>query len=116
MSCRPENLTLLASFCCEFLVHGVDVEGKRAGIESDLVQLLGNWAVATTAKLQEMSTTGEPFGITYAGGVRSLADLDLVDELGQGQVDVTVGSALDIFGGDLSYKEVVQWHHAHCRR
>ena len=90
-----ESLTRLSDHCDEFLVHGVDVEGKMEGIEAELVRLLGNHS---------------PIPITYAGGVRSLADLDLVKELGQGRVDITVGSALDIFGGNVPYQSVVEWH------
>jgi len=91
----PATLAQLSNYCDEFLVHGVDVEGRMAGIEADLVQLLGKHS---------------PIPITYAGGVRSLSDLDLVKELGQGRVDITVGSALDIFGGNIPYKSVVEWH------
>jgi phosphoribosylformimino-5-aminoimidazole carboxamide ribotide isomerase len=91
----PETLFMLSDFCDEFLVHGVDVEGKMAGVQTELVQLLGKHS---------------PIPVTYAGGVRSLADLDLVKDLGSGRVDVTVGSALDIFGGDLPYRKVVEWH------
>ena len=91
----PENLQTLAQYCSEFLVHGVDVEGMQCGILEDLVSLLGEHS---------------PVPVTYAGGVRSLEDLDLVDRLGKGKVDVTVGSALDIFGGSLAYDKVVEWH------
>lgn len=91
------NLITLASYCVEFLVHAVDVEGKQAGIEGDLVTLLGRIS---------------PLPVTYAGGVRSIEDLDLVRFLGDGKVDCTVGSALDIFGGALAYKDVVAWHYA----
>lgn len=90
----PEGLRALAEHCAEFLVHGVDVEGKRCGIEEALVEMLGQ---------------SSPIPTTYAGGVRSLEDLELVRRLGQGRVDCTVGSALDMFGGDLSYDEVVAW-------
>jgi phosphoribosylformimino-5-aminoimidazole carboxamide ribotide isomerase len=90
------TLTQLAAYCDEFLVHGVDVEGLQCGILEDLVQLLG---------------AHSPIPVCYAGGVRSLADLDLVDRLGGGRVDCTVGSALDIFGGALPYADVVAWHH-----
>ena len=93
----PETLAQLSDHCDEFLVHGVDVEGRMAGIEADLVRLLGEHS---------------PIPVTYAGGVRSLSDLDLVKELGRGRVDVTVGSALDIFGGDIPYQSVVDWHRA----
>ena len=91
----PEVLAQLSDHCDEFLVHGVDVEGRMEGIEADLVRLLGKHS---------------PIPTTYAGGVRSLGDLDLVKELGQGQVDITVGSALDIFGGGVAYQNVVEWH------
>jgi len=91
----PATLEKLAKYCSEFLVHAVDVEGKQSGILPDLVEFLG---------------LHSPIPVTYAGGVRSLDDLDLVDRLGRGKVDVTVGSALDIFGGPLPYKDVVRWH------
>ena len=91
----PENLRELAAYCDEFLVHGVDVEGKQCGILEDLVTLLG-----------EHST----IPVTYAGGVRSIEDLELVKKLGNDKVDATVGSALDCFGGNLKYEDVVQWH------
>lgn len=93
----PESLASLSEHCAEFLVHGVDVEGKRCGIEEDLVRLLGR-------------SCGIP--VCYAGGVRGLADLELVRELGGGRVDCTIGSALDIFGGDVSYEEVLAWSRA----
>jgi phosphoribosylformimino-5-aminoimidazole carboxamide ribotide isomerase len=90
-----ENLTKLAEYCDEFLVHGVDVEGKQCGILEDLVTLLGKHS---------------PIPVTYAGGVRSLEDLELVKKLGNDRVDATVGSALDCFGGKLKYDDVVAWH------
>mmetsp|Transcript_3157 Transcript_3157/g.4872 ORF Transcript_3157/g.4872 Transcript_3157/m.4872 type:complete len:263 (+) Transcript_3157:81-869(+) len=92
---NKKNIEKLSEFCDEFLVHGVEVEGKKCGILEDLVQLLG-----------EIS----PIPVTYAGGVRGIDDLNLVKELGKGRVDITVGSALDIFGGDLPYSEVVKWN------
>lgn len=88
------TLARLGRSCAEFLVHGVDVEGKRAGIEEPLVEMLGRWS---------------PVPMTYAGGARTLADLDRVNVLGQGRVDLTIGSALDIFGGDVAYRDVVAW-------
>lgn len=91
---NPETLAWLADYCAEFLVHGVDVEGKRAGIEAELVELLGDHS---------------PLPVTYAGGAKSLADLDRVNELGRGRVDLTIGSALDIFGGEVPYQAVVAW-------
>jgi phosphoribosylformimino-5-aminoimidazole carboxamide ribotide isomerase len=93
----PRTLRTLGERCAEFLVHAVDVEGKQSGIQEDLVELLGRHS---------------PVPVTYAGGVRNLSDLDRVEELGGGRVDVTVGSALDIFGGPLPYRDVVEWHRA----
>merc|ERR1711871_464099 len=92
-----ENLQRLSEYCDEFLVHGVDVEGKRCGIDENLVRLLG-----------EIS----PLPVTYAGGVRSLKDVELIEAAGRGRVDYTVGSALDIFGGDLAYSSILDWHKA----
>lgn len=91
----PENLRSLAEYCDEFLVHGVDVEGKQCGILEDLVILLGEHS---------------PIPVTYAGGIRSIEDIELVKKLGNGKVDFTVGSALDCFGGSLKYDDVVAWH------
>ena len=91
-----ERATLehVGQHCDEFLVHAVDVEGKQRGIDKQLVGLL--------AKVS-------PLPVTYAGGIRSLADLKDVYKTGKGKVDVTVGSALDIFGGTLKYADVVAW-------
>jgi phosphoribosylformimino-5-aminoimidazole carboxamide ribotide isomerase len=79
-----ENLELLSAWCAEFLVHAVDVEGLCRGIDGELAARLGEWS---------------PIPTTYAGGARSLADLEEVTRLGQGNVDLTIGSALDLFGG-----------------
>jgi phosphoribosylformimino-5-aminoimidazole carboxamide ribotide isomerase len=92
------TLDTLGAYCDEFLIHAAHVEGQRTGIDADLVSLLGNHC---------------PIPVTYAGGIRSLDDLDLVERLGKGRVDATVGSALDIFGGDLPYADVVAWHKRH---
>ena len=89
------NLSTLSDYCDEFLVHGVDVEGKQSGIEDDLVALLGQYSTIP---------------VTYAGGVRTLDDLKRIDTLGNGKIDCTVGSALDIFGGNLLYNDVVAFH------
>ena len=88
----PELLTELAGSCSEFLLHAVDVEGKASGIEQELVRMLGSW---------------EGIPVTYAGGVGSMGDLELLKELGRGRVDVTIGSALDLFGGCIPYQNVV---------
>jgi len=91
----PAVLEDLAACCDEFLIHAADVEGKCAGIEEELVARLADWS---------------PLPTTYAGGVRDLADLARIRDLGRGRLDVTVGSALDIFGGaTLSYAEAVRF-------
>lgn len=87
-----KTLELFSGFCDEFLVHAVDVEGKAEGIEENVVKLLGNWGKKK---------------ITYAGGIHSFYDLDRLKELGRGRVDVTIGSALDIFGGSMNFDEVL---------
>lgn len=94
-----DTLSRLAEQCDEFLVHGVDVEGKRAGILAELVQLLGE---------------SSPVPVTYAGGAGAITDLDRVQALGKGRVDLTIGSALDIFGGDIPYRDVVAWRRANA--
>jgi len=96
-----ETLAELANYCNEFLIHAADVEGKCSGVDTNLVKLLGEITSIPT---------------TYAGGVRDLADLELIREAGNGKLDVTIGSALDIFGGDLiRYDEVVEYHRK-CNR
>lgn len=89
-----ENLDMLSEYCSEYLIHAVDVEGKARGIEKDLVRMLGSW---------------NKLPMTYAGGVGSFRDLEDLKSLGQNHLDVTVGSALDIFGGNMSYDEVVRF-------
>ncbi|HOX58456.1 MAG TPA: phosphoribosylformimino-5-aminoimidazole carboxamide ribotide isomerase [Candidatus Paceibacterota bacterium] len=91
-----ENLATLASSCAEFLIHAVDVEGQCRGIDRELVSRLGGWS---------------PIPTTYAGGASSLADLQAVTELGQGRIDLTIGSALDIFGGSgVRYEDAVAFN------
>jgi len=91
-----ETLRRLAGSCAEFLVHAVDVEGLCRGIDRELVEKLGQW-------------TSIP--VTYAGGANSLADLEEVTRLGRGKVDLTIGSALDIFGGTgVKYDDVVKFN------
>jgi len=91
------TLDRLAPFCDEFLIHAADVEGLCGGIDSELVELLGNWG-----KLP----------VTYAGGAATMADVLLVEQAGRGKVDVTVGSALDLFGGKgVAYRDLVTWNH-----
>lgn len=96
MAITPQVLDQLAASCAEFLIHAADVEGLCGGIDGDLVRHLGAWA-------------GRP--MTYAGGVATMEDLRRVDALSGGRIDVTVGSALDIFGGKgVRYAELVEWN------
>lgn len=88
-----EVLDELSSYCDEFLIHAVDVEGKSSGIETEIAALLGGW-------------DGIP--VTYAGGVGSFEDLCVLKKLGRDKVDVTIGSALDLFGGEMSFDEVLR--------
>jgi phosphoribosylformimino-5-aminoimidazole carboxamide ribotide isomerase len=88
------SLAKLSDCCCEFLVHGVDVEGKQQGMDEELIQLLA---------------AHSPIPCVYAGGVRSFADLEKLNAAGGGKIDVTVGSALDLFGGSLPYADVVEY-------
>ena len=81
---NAQVLDELASWCDEFLVHAVDVEGKASGIEKPVASLLGNWG---------------KIPMTYAGGVGSMEDVEELNKLGRGNLDVTIGSALDLFGG-----------------
>lgn len=86
-------LDRLADYCDEFLIHAVDVEGKANGIERDLISMLGTWGKRP---------------MTYAGGVHSYEDLHLIKQLGQNHLNVTVGSALDLFGGPMKWETVLE--------
>jgi phosphoribosylformimino-5-aminoimidazole carboxamide ribotide isomerase len=102
LTISPETLKRLAEFCAEFLVHAVDVEGLCRGIDHELVEKLGEWS---------------PIPTTYAGGANSLADLEEVTCAGKGKIDLTIGSALDIFGGSgVGYEEVVAFNRKLDRR
>ena len=91
-----QTLKKLAGWCAEFLVHAVDVEGLCRGIDKNLVSVLGE---------------GSPIPTTYAGGAHSLTDLEEVTRRGQGRIDLTIGSALDIFGGtSVRYEDVVAFN------
>jgi len=94
------SIASLEEYCSEFLVHAADVEGRMEGIEEELVESLAQWCRIPA---------------TYAGGAASLEDLDRVKRLGRGRIDLTIGSALDIFGGSLPYREVLRWHRAEQR-
>jgi len=85
----------MSGFCDEFLIHATDFEGKKEGIDEELVSLLADLS---------------PIQATYAGGVRSIDDLEKIKMAGRGKIDVTIGSALDLFGGSLEYKKIVEWH------
>ena len=84
----------LSDFCDEFLIHAVDVEGKAEGIEKELAAMLGQWG---------------KMPMTYAGGVHSYEDLNLLRELGKNHLNVTIGSALDLFGGNLQWERVLEF-------
>ena len=93
---NAETLKRFSDYCAEFLIHAVDVEGLCLGIDRELVAKLGRWS---------------PIPMTYAGGANSLADLAAVTQLGQGKVDLTIGSALDIFGGSgVKYYDCVKFN------
>lgn len=92
---NADNLALLAESCSEFLIHATGVEGKQQGVDAELVALLGEIA---------------PLPTTYAGGVCSIADIEIIRRLGQGKLDFTVGAALDIFGGTgLRYEDMLAY-------
>jgi len=88
---NTDTLDQLAGYCDEFLIHGVDVEGKRSGVERELVKLLGEW---------------QQIPVTYAGGIGSMTDLEEFRADSGGKLDFTIGSALDLFGGSIPYEVV----------
>lgn len=90
----PEILDELSEYCDEFLIHAADVEGKCQGIEEDLVQILGAWG---------------KIPMTYAGGISDYQDIENIKELGQGKLNITIGSALDLFGGPMNYETVLSY-------
>ncbi len=95
---NAETLESLSRYCSEFLVHGVDVEGKCKGVDLSLVELLAK---------------ASPIVTTYAGGARSIHDAYMVKERGKGRIDLTIGSALDIFGGTgVRFDEILQFNKA----
>jgi phosphoribosylformimino-5-aminoimidazole carboxamide ribotide isomerase len=92
----PHHLDRLAQYASEFLIHAADVEGLCQGIDAELVERMGAWA---------------KIPMTYAGGVASMADLERIRDASGGSVDVTVGSALDLFGGQgVRYADLLQWN------
>ena len=88
------NIRELSKYCDELLIHAVDVEGKASGIEKNVAKLLGEYCEIPA---------------TYAGGVHSFEDLAALKTLGKGKVDVTIGSALDLFGGNMKFEEVLDY-------
>ncbi len=91
-----KTLGKFSGFCAEFLIHAVDVEGLCKGIDRELVEKLGEWT---------------PLPTTYAGGANSISNLETVTKSGQGKVDLTIGSALDIFGGSgVKYADAVEFN------
>lgn len=87
-------LDMFAEYCSEFLIHAVDVEGKASGVEKKLAEMLGDW---------------EGIPVTYAGGIGSYSDLDVLKQASRGKLDFTVGSALDIFGGSLDFEKICSY-------
>jgi len=93
---NTQTLGELSEKCAEFLIHAADFEGKREGMDTDLVTFLGAYSAIP---------------VTYAGGANSIGDLQRVQDFSQGRVDLTIGSALDIFGGDqVSFEACVDWN------
>ena len=93
---NQDTLQKFSAYCAEFLVHAVDVEGLCRGIDRELVEKLGDWS---------------PIPVTYAGGANSISDLAEVTRLGNRKVDLTIGSALDIFGGHgVRYADAVEFN------
>lgn len=93
---NAESIRFIEKYCDELLIHAVDVEGKKGGMQEELVRDLAEWTTIPT---------------TYAGGVRSMEDLKKFETITNRQLHVTIGSALSLFGGDLAYEEVV----AYCK-
>lgn len=89
-----ETLHMLRGYCDEFLIHAVDVEGKQGGVEKELLSFLG----------QHMDCP-----ITYAGGIHDQEDLFFIESCGAGKLDFTIGSALDLFGGPLAYRDMLKY-------
>lgn len=90
---NKSNIARLEEYCDELLVHAADVEGLKQGIDERLVSVLAECC---------------SISVTYAGGVKDLSDVTKVFENGRGGIDLTIGSALDIFGGSISYSELIK--------
>ena len=88
---NSQTLEMFSKYCDEFLIHAVDTEGKAKGIEPQIAKIMGEYCTIPS---------------TYAGGISSFEDLDNLKELGRGKIDFTIGSALDIFGGNMNFEKV----------
>ncbi len=96
MDIFTESIKQLEPYCCEFLIHAADNEGLQKGIDEELVSRLAEWC---------------SIPVTYAGGGRNLDDLERVKKLSGGKVDLTIGSALDCFGGSgVKFDDCVEWN------
>ncbi|KAL2413674.1 1-(5-phosphoribosyl)-5-[(5-phosphoribosylamino)methylideneamino] imidazole-4-carboxamide isomerase [Exophiala dermatitidis] len=96
MEINKESIAQLEPYCSEFLIHAADNEGLQQGIDTELVTKLAEWC---------------SIPVTYAGGARTVEDLDLVKKCSSGKVDLTIGSALDIFGGTgAKFEDCVRWN------
>jgi phosphoribosylformimino-5-aminoimidazole carboxamide ribotide isomerase len=91
---NPESLKIISEYCFEFLIHAAGAEGKQQGMDLELIKFLSEHS---------------PIPVTYAGGANSIKDLETCNTLSKGKVDLTIGSALDIFGGNVPYKECKKW-------
>lgn len=91
---NSQTLEMFSEYCDEFLIHAVDTEGKAKGIEPQIAKIMGEYCTIQS---------------TYAGGISSFEDLDNLKELGKGKIDFTIGSALDIFGGNMNFEKVAAY-------
>lgn len=92
-----ELMERLSGYCDEFLIHATDVEGKKNGVDESLLEILSKW---------------NKLPITYAGGIKGIEDIDIIYQSGRGYIDYTIGSALDIFGGNIPLEEVCAYGRA----
>ncbi len=98
---NKEVFILLYQYCDEFLVHAVDVEGKSSGIDTELLSVLSDAAEGLYKKYEINKNI-----ITYAGGISSVDDINIIDKIGKGRIDFTIGSSLDLFGGNIKFDYV----------
>lgn len=99
MEISRESIEILEPYCSEFLIHAADNEGLQRGIDEKLVSKLADWC---------------SIPVTYAGGAQSVEDLELVKKCSNGKIDLTIGSALDVFGGSgAKFEDCVLWNQTH---